>query len=326
MRKRILSGLQPTGKIHLGNYAGALSNWVKLQDSHECYFMIADWHALTSEYADTSTLKENIKECIIDWLSVGLDPDRCTIFIQSQVKEHAELHLLLSPLTPLSWLYRNPTYKEQLKEVKDRDLANYGFLGYPVLQAADILIYKACGVPVGEDQLPHLELTREIARRFNHFYGEVFPLPEPILSRTPRLLGTDGRKMSKKYGNFIALADSPELIREKVMNMFTDPTRIRVKDPGHPETCNVFSYHKIYNPGEEEKIEKECRGAAMGCTQCKRRLAEVLIESLSGFRSARAKLERQPEKIEEILIEGARRARGVASQTMAEVREAMGIG
>ena len=260
----ILSGMRPTGALHLGNYFGALENWVKLQDEYECYFFVADWHALTTGYEDTSQIKNNINDLVIDWLSAGLDPEKCVIFLQSSIKEHAELHLLFSMTTPLSWLLRCPTYKDQINQLKDKNITTYGFLGYPCLQAADILIYKAGFVPVGEDQLPHLELTREIARRFNYLFGEVFPEPQAILTKAKVLPGTDGRKMSKSYGNTIALSDSPDTIRKKVSSMITDPARIRKDDPGHPEVCTVFSFHKVFNENEVPEIEQHCRGGKIG--------------------------------------------------------------
>jgi len=268
----ILSGMRPTGALHLGNYFGALENWVKLQDEYECYFFVADWHALTTGYEDTSQIKNNINDLVIDWLSAGLDPEKCVIFLQSSIKEHAELHLLFSMTTPLSWLLRCPTYKDQINQLKDKNITTYGFLGYPCLQAADILIYKAGFVPVGEDQLPHLELTRELQEEFNYLFGEVFPEPQAILTKAKVLPGTDGRKMSKSYGNTIALSDSPDTIRKKVSSMITDPARIRKDDPGHPEVCTVFSFHKVFNENEVPEIEQHCRGGKIGCVQCKKNL------------------------------------------------------
>ncbi|MGB4648496.1 MAG: tryptophan--tRNA ligase, partial [Acetivibrionales bacterium] len=257
-KKTMLSGMRPTGALHLGNYFGALENWVKLQDEYDCYYFIADWHALTTGYEDTSELKSNINSMVIDWLSAGLDPEKCTIFLQSSVKEHAELHLLFSMMTPLSWLYRCPTYKDQLAQLKDRNITTYGFLGYPCLQAADILMYKAAAVPVGEDQVPHVELTREMARRFNYIFGEVFPEPQAKLTKAKVLPGTDGRKMSKSYNNTIALSDDPDTVRKKVMSMVTDPARIRKDDPGHPEVCTVFSFHKVFNEEGVADTEAQC--------------------------------------------------------------------
>lgn len=321
----ILSGMRPTGALHLGNYFGALENWVKLQDDYECYFFVADWHALTTGYEDTSEIKNNINELVIDWISAGLDPEKCTIFVQSKVKEHAELHLLFSMTTPLSWLLRCPTYKDQLNQLKDKNITTYGFLGYPNLQAADILIYKAGFVPVGEDQLPHLELTREIARRFNYFYGEVFPEPQAILTKAKVLPGTDGRKMSKSYGNTIALSDSPDIIRKKVSTMVTDPARIKKDDPGHPEVCTVFSFHKVFNEGELPEIEASCRGGKIGCVQCKRNLADKMVQYFEPIHERRQKILEKPEIIKEVLHEGNKRAEMTAKKTMEEVRSAMKI-
>ncbi len=282
--------MRPTGKLHLGNLHGALENWVELQnnDVYDCFYFVADWHALTSDYKDTSAINENIVDMVIDWLSVGLDADKSTIFIQSKIKEHAELFLILSMITPLSWLERNPTYKEMKIELKDRDLSTFGFLGYPVLQAADIIMYKAYGVPVGVDQLPHVELTREIARRFNFLYRDIFPVPEPLLTEVPKLLGVDGRKMSKSYENSIYLSDRGDILRDKVTSMFTDPQRMRKNDPGRPEICNVFAFHAIYSPpAEVSEIEEDCRKAAIGCVQCKKRLAARVLEGLKLFTIAR---------------------------------------
>jgi len=265
MKKRIVSGMRPTGKMHLGHLHGALLNWKNLQEEYDCFYFIADWHALTSEYAKPDIIRQSTRDILIDWISVGLDPDVCTFFIQSSIKEHAELHLIFSMITPLPWLERNPTYKEQLKELTQRDVYTYGFLGYPVLQAADILMYKANGVPVGEDQAPHVELTREIARRFNYLYGTVFPEPDVILTPTSKLLGMDRRKMSKSYGNAIFLTDTNEEIGRKVMQMITDPQRARKTDPGNPDICNVYSFHEIYSAKElVAQINKECRTAEIG--------------------------------------------------------------
>ena len=258
-KKRVLSGIQPTGKLHLGNYIGAIENWVKLQESYECFFFIADLHALTTIYEDPAKLREDIHNAVIDLLACGIDPDKCVLFKQSDVSAHSELHVLLSMLTPVPWLTRVPTYKGKIKELKDKNLDTYGFLGYPVLQAADILIYKADFVPVGEDQLAHLELTREIGRRFNHLYKEIFPLPKELLTHIPTLPGIDGRKMSKSYNNTINLSDTPETIKKKVQQIITDPARVKREDKGHPDVCKVFSFHKIYNLSQIKVIEKECR-------------------------------------------------------------------
>ncbi len=321
----MLSGMRPTGKLHLGNYLGALENWVKLQDEYECFFFIADWHALTTGYEDTSELKSNIIDMVTDYLSAGLDPEKCTIFVQSAVKEHAELHLLFSMITPLSWLYRCPTYKDQLQQMKDRNISTYGFLGYPCLQAADILIYKPEAVPVGEDQLPHVELTREIARRFNYLYGEVFPEPQSVLTKAKVLPGTDGRKMSKSYNNTIALSDDPETVRKKVMSMVTDPARIRKDDPGHPEVCTVFAYHTVLNEEGVAETEAMCRAGTIGCVQCKKNLYSKMAEKLMPIYEKRQELLSRHGYIREVVENGNARAAKTAQKTMAEVRKAMKI-
>ncbi|MCX7843187.1 MAG: tryptophan--tRNA ligase [Clostridia bacterium] len=321
----ILSGMRPTGSLHLGNYFGALENWVKLQDEYNCFFTIVDWHALTTGYEDTSDIKNNINEMIIDWLSAGLDPEKCKIFLQSHVKEHAELHLLFSMITPLSWLTRCPTYKDQLAQMKDRNITTYGFLGYPCLQAADILVYKADAVPVGEDQLPHLELTREIARRFNFLYGEIFPEPQPKLTKAKVLPGIDGRKMSKSYQNTIALSDSPDEIRKKVSQMITDPARIKKDDPGHPEVCAVFAFHKVFNEGEVAEIEESCRDGKIGCVACKKNLAGKMTEYMAPIYERRQEYMKKPELLREIINHGGEEACKAAAKTMEEVRKAMKI-
>ena len=322
-RKRILSGTRPTGLLHLGNYIGALRNWVQLQDSYECFFMVADWHALTSDYADPSNLERFTSEVILDWLSIGLDPERSTLFIQSKVKQHAELNLLLSMITPLPWLERCPTYKDQINQLSNKDLETHGFLGYPVLQAADIVLYKANAVPVGEDQVPHIEMCRELVRKFNGFYGEIFPEPQHLLSPVPKMLGTDGRKMSKSYDNCIYLKDSRPTVQKKVRTMVTDPARVRRNDPGHPEVCSVFDYHKIFNAGEVSQIESECHAGALGCVDCKTNLAEKVNQTLDPFREKRAVYEREPKRVLKIIKEGNLRAQTEAEATMAEVRESM---
>lgn len=322
---KILSGIRPTGALHLGNYFGALENWVKLQDQYDCYFFVADWHALTTGYENTSQIKSNINELVIDFLSAGLDPEKCNMFLQSSIKEHAELHLLFSMSTPLSWLLRCPTYKDQLAQMKDKNITTYGFLGYPCLQAADILVYKANFVPVGEDQLPHLELTREVARRFNFLYGEIFPEPQPLLTKAKVLPGLDGRKMSKSYNNTIALSDSPEDIKKKVSTMITDPARIRKDDPGHPEVCAVYAFHKVFNEGEVAAIDEQCRGGKIGCVQCKRNLAEKMVEYMTPIYERRQQLLKKPEIIREVINKGNENARKVAEQTMQDVRSAMKI-
>lgn len=326
MKRIIVSGMRPTGRMHVGHLHGALLNWKSFQEDSTCFYFIADWHALTTEYEDPSVVRESKIDMIIDWIAAGLDPEKCTFFVQSQIKEHAELHLLFSMIVPLPWLERNPTYKEQLREVSSRDLYTYGFLGYPVLQAADILIYKANGVPVGEDQAAHVELTREIARRFNYLYGEVFPLPEVLLTKTSRLLGIDRRKMSKSLNNAIFLADDPKTIGSKVSQMITDPQRARRGDPGDPSICNVYSFHEIYTPYERVvEIGRACREAKIGCVECKRIMAQNLIEGLAPIRERALELESKRAMIQEILEEGNKRAKKVAQGTMEEVRAKINI-
>jgi len=323
-RPRVLSGFRPTGPMHIGHLVGALENWVRLQESHDCFFAICDWHALTSEYADPSPLRDHIVEMAIDWLAAGLDPERCTLFVQSHVPEHAELHLLLSMIVPVSWLERVPTYKDQQEQIPNRDLTNYGFLGYPVLQAADILIYRAQVVPVGEDQLAHLELCREIARRFNGLYGDVFPEPRAMTTRMPRLPGTDGRKMSKSYGNAVNLSDPSEVIRKKILTMMTDPARKRRSDPGNPEVCPVFDFHHAFSTEvTRSHVDRECRLAGIGCIDCKTLLMEHLEPILGPFQERRRRWAADRARVRDILAEGARRARGEARATMELVRAAM---
>jgi tryptophanyl-tRNA synthetase len=327
--KRVLSGMRPTGKLHLGNYVGALQNWVGMQDQYECYFCVVDWHALTTDYADTSMVKENSLEVVFDWLAAGLDPARSVIFMQSHVPAHAELHLLLSMITPLGWLERVPTYKEQRENIKDKDLGTYGFLGYPVLQAADILIYKADVVPVGEDQVAHIELTREIARRFNGFYSTskpVFPEPQSLLTPAPKLPGTDGRKMSKSYGNTIMLADPEPVVRQKLKTMVTDPARVRRSDPGNPDVCPVGDLHKIFSSKETmAKVNEGCRSAGIGCIECKGWAADALLQLLSPMQERRRKFEENPKLAWDILEAGSERARKTSGETMNGVRAAMGM-
>ncbi len=329
---RVLSGMRSTGKLHLGNFVGALDNWVRLQDDYEFYFFVADWHALTTDYADTSGIKQNSVEVLIDWLAAGLDPERCTMFIQSHVPQHAELHLLLSMIAPLGWLERVPTYKEQRENIRDKDLATYGFLGYPVLQSADILIYKADYVPVGEDQAPHIELTREIARRFNVIYGgggkrpDVFPEPQTLFTPSPKLPGTDGRKMSKSYNNVVLMSDPEAVVRQKLKTMVTDPARVRRTDPGNPQVCPVYSLHKIFS--EQEKIaevELGCTTAGIGCIECKGWAADALVETLAPIQERRRKYEEKPRLAWEILEAGSARARKTCEATMKDVRAAMGM-
>ena len=325
-KKRILSGMRPTGKLHLGHLVGALDNWVKLQDEYECFFMVADWHALMSEYARPNDLKENILDNVIDWFACGISPEKSVIFVQSQVKEHLELYMIFSIITPLGLLERCPTYKEQLREVTNRDLSTYGFLGYPVLQAADILLYKAEVVPVGEDQLAHLELTREIARKFNNLYKkDFFPDAKALLTQGKRLLGLDGRKMSKSYNNYIALSEKPDSLRKKVLNMFTDPTRIKFTDPGHPQNCNVHNYYTVFAPERKKEIDELCRKAKIGCTDCKKELAEILIKFLAPIQEKRDELLKNKSKIFDILADGEKKAASVAEKTIREVKELINL-
>jgi len=365
IKKRVLSGMRSTGKLHLGNYVGALENWVRMQDEYDCFFFIADWHALTTDYADTSRLKENSVEVLLDWLAAGLDPAKCVMFIQSHVPEHAELHLLLSMITPLGWLERVPTYKEQRENIKEKDLGTYGFLGYPVLQSADILIYKADIVPVGEDQVAHVELTREIARKFNGLYAPpfvirtqgtqvvssdgrgvllrsgveldpkadyviqrppVFPEPAAMLTPAPRLPGTDGRKMSKSYGNAVMLTDPEPVVRQKLKTMVTDPRRIKRTDRGDPDVCPVGDLHKIFSSKETmAKVYEGCRSAGIGCIECKGWVADALIKILNPMQERRKKYEDNPRLAWDILEAGSARARDIAGATMEEVRSSMGL-
>jgi len=340
--------MRSTGKLHLGNYVGALQNWVRMQDEYECFFMVADWHALTTDYADTSRIKENSLEVALDWLAAGLDPERSVIFVQSHVPAHAELHLLFSMITPLGWLERVPTYKEQRENIKDKDLGTYGFLGYPVLQAADILVYKADCVPVGEDQVAHVELTREIARRFNGFYPlsmrvteqilptetrvihetehVVFPEPKSLLTPAAKLPGTDGRKMSKSYGNTIMLTDPEPVVRQKLKTMVTDPARVRRSDPGNPDVCPVGDLHKIFSSKETmAKVNDGCRSAGIGCIECKGWAADSIVQLLNPMQERRRKYEEKPRDAWDILEAGAEKARKAAGETMNDVRAAMGM-
>lgn len=323
----ILSGMRPTGKLHLGHLS-VLENWVKLQEEYNCFFFIADWHALTTSFEDTTNIKDNVRELALDWLSVGIDPEKSAVFVQSHVKEHAELHLLFSMTTPLSWLERVPTYKDQVHQFgkEGKDIATYGFLGYPLLQAADILLYRATAVPVGEDQLPHLELCREVARRFNHMYDtEVMTEPQPILAKIKLLPGIDNRKMSKSYGNDIALNASSKEILEKVSQMVTDPARIRKTDLGHPEVCAVHTYHGFYNEVEVADVYEQCSSGGIGCVACKKRLAAKLDEFIAPIREKRAELAAKPGMVDEILENGAQKAREEAARTMQMVRDAIKI-
>ncbi|MEW6026492.1 MAG: tryptophan--tRNA ligase [Planctomycetota bacterium] len=328
-RPRILSGMRPTGKMHLGHLVGALENWVNLQGDYECFYMVADWHALMSEYQnDTHSIRRHGYDNVIDWISAGIDPKKSTIFVQSDVPEHLELNMVLSTITPLGWLERCPTYKEQRLELKEKDLSTYAFLGYPVLQAADILLYKANAVPVGEDQLPHLELTREIARRLNFLFGrkhggDLVPEPQAKLTRFPRLLGLDKRKMSKSYENAINLSDSPDDIAKKVQTMFTDPERIKKTDPGHPAECNVYAYYKVFAMNRTDALAEECHQAKIGCTECKKALAELLVNLTKPFREKRKEIEKNHSYVRKVLEEGALKAREIAGKTMKEIRKAV---
>lgn len=394
MKARVLSGMRPSGKLHIGHLFGVLQNWRKLQEEYECYFEVADYHALTTEWENTRELRENIRDMVLDWLAVGIDPDRAVLFVQSRVREHAELHLIFSMLVTLSRLLRVPTFKEHVADLKAAELrgtkkrvldatadravgaflermsrelkperlgdpeyrhllkvrlkdavieglmqafgeeeeelsyghlVNYGFLGYPVLQAADILVYRADLVPIGEDQLPHLELTREIARRFNKLYGKVFPEPQPLLTSYARIPGTDNRKMSKRYKNTILISEKPEDLRAKVARMYTDPEKVRKNDPGHPERCPVYTYHTIFNPEGAETVARECRGGLRGCVACKREVAEKMVAYLAPIQARREELARSPQIVEDILEEGQQKASEVTSETMARVRDAMGM-
>lgn len=323
---RVLSGMQPSGRLHLGNLLGALENWKTLQEQNECFFFVADWHALSTNYEDTSQLQTYVHEILIDWLAAGIDPERSTVFIQSHVPEHAILNLLLSMITPVPWLERNPTYKEKQEQIEGRDLSTHGFLGYPVLQAADILLYKADAVPVGKDQLPHLELTREIARRFNSLYTPVLREPKEMLTEFPKVMGTDGRKMSKSYGNTINLSDSEPDVRQKLKTMVTDPARVRRKDPGNPDICPVFDFHKIYSSAEViAQVDKECRTAEIGCIDCKKLVADSMVERLAPIWESRKSLESNPKTLEDVVEKGCERAKEVSRQTLSEVNEAMKI-
>ena len=323
---RTVSGMRPTGPLHLGHYFGVLKNWMELQDREEAYFFVADWHALTSDYADPSRIRHNIAEMVKDWVGAGLNPEKCVIFRQSAVKEHGELSLLLSMITPVSWLERNPTYKEQQQQISNKDLGNAGFLCYPVLMAADILMYRPHGVPVGEDQLPHMELTREIARRFNYFYGDLFPEPQAMLTPAAKCPGLDGRKMSKSYNNGIFLSDDFAGIQEKVRGMFTDKARLRKSDPGNPDVCNLFPYHVLLSsPEEQAEIRRGCTSAQLGCVDCKKIFLKNLEAFLTPLHERRAALDARPGAVEEILAAGNEKARAFAMSTMALAREKMGL-
>jgi tryptophanyl-tRNA synthetase len=319
--------MQPSGLLHLGNLFGALDNFKRLQAEHECFYFVADWHALSTNYEDTTRIREYVREVLIDWLAAGLDPERSTLFIQSRVPEHAILHLLLSMITPVPWLERNPTYKDKQENIEGRDLSTYGFLGYPVLQTADILLYKGDFVPVGVDQLPHLELSREIARRFNQLYKPVFPEPQALLTEVPKVPGTDGRKMSKSYNNTINLSDSEATVRSKLKTMVTDPARIRRTDKGNPDVCPVFTLHKSISAQPViGQVNNECRTAAIGCIDCKKLLADGLVTLLMPTWDKRRELAQKPTLVDEVIDAGTKKAGAVARRTIAEVSEAMRIG
>ncbi len=326
LKKRIVSGMRPTGPLHLGHYYGVLKNWIELQGDYDCFFFVADWHAMTSEYADPTRIKGFVPQLVMDWVASGLDPEHCTIFIQSHVKQHAELHLLLSMITPLGWLERNPTYKEMRQELVAKDLNTYGFLGYPVLQAADILMYTPQLVPVGHDQLPHLELTREIARRFNHLFGSFFPEPQARLTQASKLPGLDGRKMSKSYGNAIHLSEEMDAVKPKVLSMLTDTNRKRLKDPGDPGVCNLYPYHELMATEEErEEVKEGCVSASRGCMDCKKLVLANLDHFLAPIRKRRRELEQNPDELAAIVARGTERAREQAALTMDRVRKVLNI-
>ena len=325
VKARVVSGMRPTGKLHLGHLVGALSNWVELQARYDCMYFVADWHALTSEYAETSEVAGYGYDNVADWIAAGIDPQRSTIFVQSLVPEHAELQLLLSMVVPIPWLERVPTHKEQMEQLADRDLSTLGFLGYPLLQCADVIMYRARYVPVGEDQVPHLELAREVVRRFQGFYGELFPEPQPLTTHFPRLPGIDNRKMSKSYGNTIDLSDDAETVRRKVMRMYTDPKRIRADIPGTVEGNPVFTYHDAFNTdtAEVEDFKRRYREGTVGDVEVKRSLVGAINAVLDPLRERRAELLARPGRIREIVHDGSSRARAIARETMVEVREAV---
>lgn len=327
MKKTVFSGMRPTGRLHLGHMAGALTNWVALQEEHNCFFSIVDWHALMSDYADSSRLKDNTKEILLDWLAVGLDPEKCAIFVQSHVRQHVELQMAFSLITPLGWLERNPTYKDQILNLQNKDLSTHAFLGYPVLQAADILLYKAELVPVGEDQSAHLELSREIVRRFNHFFGPVFPEPQTLLTSTPKIPGTDGRKMSKSYNNSLEIADDLSVLEKKLKTMMTDPARVRLSDPGTPEKCPVWDLHRFFNADENEKLEIQegCASAGIGCIACKKKLFEHVARVMEPIQKRRQYFSDRGDTLMDILHNGQCRASSVAEKTMDEVYTSLGV-
>lgn len=325
-QKTILSGMRPTGRLHLGNYVGVLANWIKLQDEYRCFFEVADWHAITTEYEHTGEIARDTMDVVLDWLASGIDPEKSVVFVQSDVKEHAELHLLLSMLVTAARLERNPTLKEQVRDLELGENVTYGHLGYPVLQAADILMYKADAVPVGEDQLPHLEITREIARRFNSLYGEVFPVPEPLLTEFARLPGLDTKRMSKSLGNAILISDPPEVIAKKVKTAVTDPEKIHMGDAGHPDICTIFAYQRRFNAAAVVDIRATCVAGTRGCVACKKEAGAAIAECLEPVRIERARLEQDRAGVLKILEEGRERAGQAARATMAEVRKSMGFG
>ena len=323
-KKRVLSAMRPTGQLHLGHWVGALSNWIKLQEAHQCFFMVADWHALMSEYKDPRGIEEYALDNVCDWLAYGIDPKKSVIFVQSQVPQHLELFMILSAITPLGWLSRCPTFKEQVIQLKEKDVNTYAFLGYPALQASDIVLYKTDSVPVGEDQLPHLELCREIVRRFHFLYKrEIFIEPKALLTKIPRLLGLDGRKMSKSYGNYISLSEDDKSLEEKAVSMFTDPERKRKDDPGHPDVCNVFSYYSIFKPKVKDEVCDWCSNAKKGCRQCKLELAAILKEFIAPHREKKQAMLKKKGYIQDVLEEGRKKAIEVTSQTISEVRDAL---
>lgn len=325
-QKTILSGMRPTGRLHLGNYVGVLANWIKLQDEYRCFFEVADWHAITTEYEHTGEIARDTMDVVLDWLASGIDPEKSVVFVQSDVKEHAELHLLLSMLVTAARLERNPTLKEQVRDLELGENVTYGHLGYPVLQAADILMYKADAVPVGEDQLPHLEITREIARRFNSLYGEVFPVPEPLLTEFARLPGLDTKRMSKSLGNAILISDPPEVIAKKVKTAVTDPEKIHMGDAGHPDICTIFAYQRRFNAAAVVDIRATCVAGTRGCVACKKEAGAAIAECLEPVRIERARLEQDRAGVLKILEDGRERAGQAARATMAEVRKSMGFG
>jgi tryptophanyl-tRNA synthetase len=322
----VVSGARPTGKLHLGHLNGALKNWLQLQQEYSCFFFVADWHALTTEYADPVELRANAESMVLDWLAVGVDPERAVLFSQSDVPAHAELFVMFSMIVPVPWLERVPTYKEQQEQLEGRDLSTYGFLGYPLLQAADILVYKATSVPVGEDQLPHVELTREVARRFNRLYGDVFPEPKGLVMAAARVPGTDGRKMSKSYGNSVDLTDDPRTVFDKLSRMVTDVRRQRRTDPGDPKDCPAFRLHEIYCTAEERaELEAGCKTAAIGCLDCKKVMIRRVVEELEPIRLRRLQLDERPGLAAEVLTEGGKRAQGHAAETLSQAKRAMGL-